>query len=1232
MSSVESTTEVLESGNFDARPNLEAATPSTPTRADNCGDGLHQSSVEGVSLGRFTWGEEVHLLKTRIMELERQVAADYSSYPSLGHRAGLEKVGLMALIADEADHRRWENGLHRYPKNQETMVNLGQCRHQYHDTTRDKWYSRLDREYQRPGPFALRHECGPNDWTPATLDGFNRSIDYQGRRLQLRQGFEWEMDRLYFMEEVENRRPHAWDKGTEEQRQTAPSDEAAPFATGIPGTGTVALPTGPKPRLNRVDWWAFRCLSTIGPEDACVMDILVGDPLIQDDLPYYHGGRYGYHGLSARKTKITGSQRVSALSPVERPLPERVRIHSTLLLSIIAKILGSDADALPDMAGESVVFIRPFKALVHCERPLRDWCQALERRFPPTSSAGDWEYEREEGHSGQQKNEDVMTKSPTALEHLKCTLEFIDTELRPRITHLHNPQCRKVFFSDLWHLFRPGTEVIGSDGKQAYRVVQVTSPPHRVVPSWQRSKIPPNKARKASLSVICVYIDFDGKFLGPVSRVFDFRRFEGARDVTALDIYPLGLRPLRRADYSDAEWKEMEVLPPADRSKRYRQKLIARGRQFLAVAGVKHMFYAGPTLGVRDKVDGEVMVDFETAFAVESPEQQDWKPSLETLIGSSIAVEDDDDDYHEICQASCCRNDLIYDDSFIDQKERIDYINSLLPETQNAEHQPPLAILPRSLRELRSSAQGTLAVSPDELLIMSYRVFGFVLQSRKWAQLDVTYLTDVYHPGSLPGEIRSQASTHVKDQNETSTAFDRLVLDESHKHQIESLVAQHFRDKKSISDHGEQVDIVPGKGNGLILLLHGAPGTGRTSTVEGIAELFQKPLLRITCGDLGTTPREVEKVLEMTFSLARRWDCVLLLDEADVFLAQRTKEDFQRNALVAVFLRAMEYYPGILFLTTSRVGDFDEAFTSRINICLYYPDLSHEMTVAVFELNLKLIEERFRLKARPINIERMQIASFASQHYAQHPDARWNGRQIRNACQNALALAEFETRGNNRHQVMNPDAVVTLSARHFEAGRDGHVEFTKYINKLYGTNSARRAHEDRLRALMQNPEDRHPGPTSPRLAQRAAFARAAQPPEDFPVGSYASSLNRPASHRMSSSQSPYHQYSERVTPSVYTARYSDRELNPPLPGATTQGRPLSAQPSADNRAWVDQQIPATYNDGNPPSRGYMAPRTPAPGRAEGLGKPCPTTPGKMTIMANTDPNSGFSIYNGAPRC
>lgn len=110
---------------------------------------------------------------------------------------------------------------------------------------------------------------------------------------------------------------------------------------------------------------------------------------------------------------------------------------------------------------------------------------------------------------------------------------------------------------------------------------------------------------------------------------------------------------------------------------------------------------------------------------------------------------------------------------------------------------------------------------------------------------------------------------------------------------------------------------------------------GKTCTAECIAELVKKPLYPITCGDLGSTAEEVEKNLKKHFTLASTWDCVMLLDEADVFLAKRKTEDLHRNSIVSVFLRMLEYYKGLLFLTTNRVGAFDEAFKSRVHISLF---------------------------------------------------------------------------------------------------------------------------------------------------------------------------------------------------------------------------------------------------------------------------------------------------------
>lgn len=68
-------------------------------------------------------------------------------------------------------------------------------------------------------------------------------------------------------------------------------------------------------------------------------------------------------------------------------------------------------------------------------------------------------------------------------------------------------------------------------------------------------------------------------------------------------------------------------------------------------------------------------------------------------------------------------------------------------------------------------------------------------------------------------------------------------------------------------------------------------------------------------GDLGDNAKDVQENLNNNFTLAHRWGCVMLLDEADVFLQARDKMSMARNAVVSVFLRTLEYYSGILFLT-----------------------------------------------------------------------------------------------------------------------------------------------------------------------------------------------------------------------------------------------------------------------------------------------------------------------------
>lgn len=129
-------------------------------------------------------------------------------------------------------------------------------------------------------------------------------------------------------------------------------------------------------------------------------------------------------------------------------------------------------------------------------------------------------------------------------------------------------------------------------------------------------------------------------------------------------------------------------------------------------------------------------------------------------------------------------------------------------------------------------------------------------------------------------------------------------------------------------------DVIQGKGKGLVAVLHGPPGTGKTLTAEGISELLKCPLYMVSAGELGTDSRYLEAELQKILDICHAWGAILLLDEADVFLEKRNIADIHRNALVSIFLRQLEYFQGILFLTTNRVEvSFDDLVNVSCRLC-----------------------------------------------------------------------------------------------------------------------------------------------------------------------------------------------------------------------------------------------------------------------------------------------------------
>jgi len=256
-------------------------------------------------------------------------------------------------------------------------------------------------------------------------------------------------------------------------------------------------------------------------------------------------------------------------------------------------------------------------------------------------------------------------------------------------------------------------------------------------------------------------------------------------------------------------------------------------------------------------------------------------------------------------------------------------------------------------------------------------VCGFSLESRSWGLA----LVD----GIKPVQFHEQA-------------FDDLVLPQARKRLLRALITSHGQDRKGVG-----VDVLPGKGEGIIFLLHGPPGVGKTLTAEAVSEVLHRPLYRVSMGELGTTPESLESRLQEIFDLCLPWQALVLIDEAEMLLETRSHSgtDLVRNAMVCVMLRLMEYYPGILFLTTNSGKDkLDPAIASRLTCTLGYSALSESGRREIWKTTLGRVEMEGK--------DLVMRISDSDLDYVARVYSEVNGRQIKNAVQLASALCRYE--------------------------------------------------------------------------------------------------------------------------------------------------------------------------------------------------------------------------------
>lgn len=163
--------------------------------------------------------------------------------------------------------------------------------------------------------------------------------------------------------------------------------------------------------------------------------------------------------------------------------------------------------------------------------------------------------------------------------------------------------------------------------------------------------------------------------------------------------------------------------------------------------------------------------------------------------------------------------------------------------------------------------------------------------------------------------------------------------------------------------------------------------------------------------------------------------------------------------MIAAFLRRIEYFNGILFLTTNRIGKLDQALGSRIHLILHYKRLGLDQAREGFRLNIQRLREAEEQQRgvsgeKPVFVMESAIMKFATDHYNKSHMGKgaWNGRQIRNAFLLATSLARDEAQ-----QVNDPAFQPQLRYEHFEQVERMAREYDLFRARVLGGDDARKA-------------------------------------------------------------------------------------------------------------------------------------------------------------------------------
>ncbi|KAI1380538.1 hypothetical protein F4677DRAFT_407139 [Hypoxylon crocopeplum] len=492
-------------------------------------------------------------------------------------------------------------------------------------------------------------------------------------------------------------------------------------------------------------------------------------------------------------------------------------------------------------------------------------------------------------HCREQIEEAVKNADDAMKDELRLLQKFREDYMSEKITDFESLESRGLIsFEFLRHLFVPGSLVLLPN-----RFISPSQPLWAaVVIQCQVNKDKNEKTWEINLA----YTNFDGANFGTVYSKLMYPSFSDIKNIIDLPVYPIKYDP-----------QHQDILRALEiRGQKYERLCMDPEQGRRCVSEGSHCYYDGPFWEVVSSGKEAAKTRQDTT------DSRELKKSRGICDGTTPSLD-------AFCSppSSQCASRLVIDlAGFVEEnpnfRDSVRQDNSgpsivlLRPRNDflaRGPFQTPEAVLSRT------SARCKARLTHMQLITMPPFIPGFSLAKRSWGFVD------------LDG---------IRDIDWDTGAYENLQMDHSQKESVRKLVRAHRTSNSGMDD------FVSGKGKGLLFLLHGPPGSGKTMTAETVAESLHAPLYYTSGGELAIDKGRIEEQLQLIFQRIHRWAAILLLDEADTFMARRGEDSLERNALVSILLRMLEYQSGILFLTTNRLSDFDTAFYSRIHVCIEF--------------------------------------------------------------------------------------------------------------------------------------------------------------------------------------------------------------------------------------------------------------------------------------------------------